>query len=134
MERLTARDEDGDIAIINKHDPDGSYFITDLDFDDDADILDSVAEKLAEYEDAEEQGLIIRLPCSIGDTVYDIIDDEIFPSMVMGYEYDDDSEEFEIIFRNSFSETKMPITDMDGSVFLTQFEAEQALKGMEDDI
>lgn len=28
--------------------------------------------KLAEYEDAEEQGLLLRLPCKIGDTVYRI--------------------------------------------------------------
>ena len=27
-------------------------------------------EKLGAYEDAEEQGLLIRLPCDIGDTIY----------------------------------------------------------------
>lgn len=27
-------------------------------------------DKLAEYEDLEEQGLLIRLPCKVGDTVY----------------------------------------------------------------
>lgn len=27
-------------------------------------------EKLATYEDAEEQGLLLRLPCKVGDTVY----------------------------------------------------------------
>lgn len=27
-------------------------------------------EKLAEYEDLEEQGLLLRLPCKVGDTVY----------------------------------------------------------------
>ena len=26
--------------------------------------------KLAEYEDAEKQGLLVRLPCKVGDTVY----------------------------------------------------------------
>ena len=29
-------------------------------------------EKLADYEDAEEQGLLLRLPCKFGDTVYKI--------------------------------------------------------------
>lgn len=29
-----------------------------------------VAEKLKNYEDAEEQGLLLRLPCKVGDTVY----------------------------------------------------------------
>ena len=27
-------------------------------------------EKLGKYEDAEEQGLLLRLPCNVGDTVY----------------------------------------------------------------
>jgi len=27
-------------------------------------------DRLAAYEDAEEQGLLIRLPCNVGDTVY----------------------------------------------------------------
>lgn len=34
-------------------------------------------EKLADYEDAEEQGLFIRLPCKVGDTVY--VDSTILP-------------------------------------------------------
>lgn len=33
-------------------------------------------EKLAAYEDAEEQGLLLRLPCKVGDTVYLIDRDE----------------------------------------------------------
>lgn len=28
--------------------------------------------KLQEYEDAEEQGLLLRLPCKVGDTVYKV--------------------------------------------------------------
>lgn len=33
--------------------------------------------KLAAYEDAEEQGLLLRLPCKVGDTVY--VDSTILP-------------------------------------------------------
>jgi hypothetical protein len=29
-----------------------------------------IIERLADYEDAEEQGLLLRLPCKVGDTVY----------------------------------------------------------------
>ena len=32
----------------------------------------NVLQKLADYEDAEEQGLLLRLPCKVGDTVYHI--------------------------------------------------------------
>ena len=31
---------------------------------------DLLIEKLGKYEDAEEQGLLLRLPCNVGDTVY----------------------------------------------------------------
>lgn len=39
---------------------------------DQCDFIDEVCEKLGEYEDAEEQGLILRLPCKVGDTVYEL--------------------------------------------------------------
>ena len=32
--------------------------------------LQALINKLAAYEDAEEQGLLLRLPCKVGDTVY----------------------------------------------------------------
>ena len=33
---------------------------------------DMICEKLGRYEDLEEQGLLLRLPCKVGDTVYRI--------------------------------------------------------------
>ena len=32
-----------------------------------------VVDRLAFYEDLEEQGLLVRLPCKVGDTMYDIV-------------------------------------------------------------
>lgn len=44
---------------------------------------------LAEYEDLEEQGLLVRLPCKVGDTVWVVTS----PINVFGYdEYDGDAE------------------------------------------
>ena len=34
------------------------------------DDIRAVLKKLADYEDLEEQGLLVRLPCKVGDTVY----------------------------------------------------------------
>lgn len=34
--------------------------------------LQGVLEKLGQYEDAEEQGLLLRLPCKVGDVIYEI--------------------------------------------------------------
>ena len=36
----------------------------------DCEEVDAVYRKLKEYEDAEEQGLLLRLPCKVGDTLY----------------------------------------------------------------
>ena len=38
--------------------------------------LTEILEKLGKYEDAEEKGLLLRLPCEVGDTVYLIDKDE----------------------------------------------------------
>lgn len=39
--------------------------------------LQALINKLAAYEDAEEQGLLLQLPCKVGDTVY--VDSTILP-------------------------------------------------------
>ena len=36
----------------------------------DCEEIDAVYRKLKDYEDAEEQGLLLKLPCKVGDTVY----------------------------------------------------------------
>ncbi len=33
-----------------------------------------IVDRLADYEDAEEQGLLLRLPCKVGDTLYYVDD------------------------------------------------------------
>ena len=34
--------------------------------------IGDILEKFAEYEDLEEQGLLLRLPCKVGDTVWEL--------------------------------------------------------------
>lgn len=41
-----------------------------LDYNSEYSPLIDALNKLAEYEDAEENGLLVRLPCNVGDTVY----------------------------------------------------------------
>ena len=65
MERLTRRVEAlGDVWLLEKGKP--SELITDNDD------YYNYFKKLAEYEDLEEQGLLLHLPCKVGDTVYRI--------------------------------------------------------------
>ena len=37
----------------------------------------AAVEKLAKYEDLEEQGKLIKLPCAVGDTVYEILEESV---------------------------------------------------------
>ena len=90
----------------------------------------SPTEKLAAYEDAEEQGLLLRLPCKIGTKVYNITwwDDVQEKVVVKGKAY------YRTVHKHKV--TKLPFTysdidDFGKTVFLTKSEAEQKLKEME---
>lgn len=43
---------------------------------DSCDLLDRVCDKLGEYEDLEEQGKLLKLPCAVGDRIYRIDTDD----------------------------------------------------------
>ena len=65
MDRLTFYDEFNNICYHKK------LYVPILEKEIDTVISNSdVARKLAEYEDAEEQGRLVVLPCKVGDTVY----------------------------------------------------------------
>ena len=92
----------------------------------------SPTEKLAAYEDAEEQGLLLRLPCPIGTTVYNTtwwdcvqekvkVDGKTFYRTVHKHK----------VSKSTFS--LLDIYDFGKTVFLTKAEAEQKLKEMESD-
>lgn len=72
--------------------------------------LQKILDRLAAYEDAEEQGLLVRLPCKVGDTVY-----------IHWFEHDN----VEVV-EKPFSYGMIPY--MGETVFLTREEAEAALK------
>ena len=92
----------------------------------------SPTEKLADYEDLEEQGLLLRLPCPIGTTVYNTtcwddvtekvkVDGKIFCRTVRKHK----------VSKSTFS--LLDVKDFGKTVFLTKAEAEQKLKEMESD-
>ena len=91
--------------------------------------LKEAMEKLARYEDLEEQGLLLKLPCKVGDTIYRIED---------GYMYDFKANTIEVrkengkyIFCIAYMDYKTE--DFGKTVFLTQAEAEKALAEMTKD-
>ena len=95
-------------------------------------------EELKEYQELEEQGLLLKLPCKIGDTVYDIdtiyeCDNDYmdcimeFPDVyqcergfVCEYEHE------KLVVRPKSFDFKM-LDNFNKTVFLTKEEAEQAL-------
>ena len=123
MERLTKTYSDGTHAAAdNLPCGENSYTYKGL-----------LLEALGKYEDAEEQGLLVRLPVSIGTTVYKFEPSvketkEYIKTIITRYEIFDDSIWF--TFANGLGRN---IEDFGKTVFLTQAEAEQKLKEMESD-
>lgn len=137
MERLTERELN---KVGNVHyckcffrDCDGNCSTCDLQYEADM--------KLKEYEDAEEQGFLLRTPCKIGETVWDI--DMKIPcayritgfSFGTGEDYiDDPVTEKEIVFYYRSSSGSITgsfaISEIGKTIFLTKEEAEAALERM----
>lgn len=87
----------------------------------------SAARKLAEYEDLEEQGLLVRLPCSIGTTVWDIYGMGIRKNVVSGIEYGKDGRWFLWANEDEW------LGELNVVVFLTHEEAEKKLEEIQND-
>ena len=84
-------------------------------------------EELQSYRTAEEQGLLLRLPCKVGSTVYYIDDYEIYSDKVDSINIRKENEEY--IFCIAFMDYRAE--DFGRNVFLTREEAEQALAEMQ---
>ena len=91
------------------------------------DLLLTARKELSAYRDAEEQGLLIKLPCKVGDTIYEVSEGDIEEysiSSVAG-----------VNFRVKTEHNYMPCLcefnskSIDNSIFLTREAAEEALKG-----
>lgn len=104
-------------------------------------------QELKTYEDLEEQGLIVRLPCKVGDTVwvvtspinvfgYDEYDGdaeyEVYESFLSSVSYYAPGEQFRIYAKvtNSFIVAYFRECDFGESIFLTREDAEKKLEEM----
>ena len=90
----------------------------------------SVQEKLREYEDLEEQGLLLRLPCKVGDRLYRID--------FLGFIISDTVHSIHILQNIAYLEMNywdkdISLSEVGKTIFLTQEEAEHKLKEMESD-
>lgn len=97
--------------------------------------------KLAAYEQAEEQGLLLRLPCKVGDKVYQISENFIEPctveSIFLGNYRDRNgnwcnmAEIYYDRYDCPYVSTEIYFTNIGETVFLTKEEAEAKLAEME---
>ena len=86
-------------------------------------------EEIQTYCDAEEQGLLLKLPCKVGDTVYRLIPTtyrHIESLMIRKFVLTDKC----FCFRTEKTNINYSCADFGKTIFLTKEEAEQALKQM----
>lgn len=85
-------------------------------------------EELKSYKEAEEQGLLVRLPCPIGTTVLDICGMDIRENVVSGLEYDKGGKWF------LWTNEDECLGELNVLVFLTRKEAEKKLEELKNEI
>ena len=106
-------------------------------------------EALGKYEDLEEQGRLLRLPCKVGDAVYVVtspfnvfddieydenMKDEVYESYVSSVSFYESGEQYRIYAKatNHFIGAYFRECDFGKTVFLAREEAEAKLKEMEE--
>jgi hypothetical protein len=99
------------------------------------DDIRAVLKKLADYEDLEEQGLLVRLPCKVGDTVYRVdagAKQPIIPMTVSEIHFlcykNERAVRFDAIGKEDMGESCYRLEDIGRIVFLTHEEAEKKLE------
>jgi len=144
MERLTKREDDSITYNEKREFECGEYCDSCSQGAGNCKTVENMIKKLATYEDLEEHGLLVRLPCKVGDMVWD--NDFGYPESyeikAFSYGYCDSyvepgiGIEDEIIFyyenyTHSISITgAFPMSEIGKTVFLTREEAEKKLEEM----
>lgn len=131
MERLTERERNVDGTGVAKEEiTDGLL----------KPFADKILTKLADYEDLEEHGLLVRLPCKVGDTVYRVnsgAKQPIIPMTVSEIHFlcckNERAVRFDAIGKEDMGESCYRLEDIGRIVFLTREEAAKKLEEMKND-
>lgn len=136
MERLTRADIDN-IDLIAFENYSVHECLQDIDTVDYINILNALT-KLQDYEDMEEEGTLLKLPCKINDIVYTVDKSkQIIKSMKI---CNIQITTYKIIYFNwianekpyTYNKTGFFLDDLNKTVFLTKEAAEEELKKMEE--
>lgn len=93
-----------------------------------------ICERLAHYEDLEEQGLLLKLPCKVGDVVYQITRNFVSEFRIRKIDHYDNGNIFfdwTLVYGIYKNVAGFHIDEIGKTVFLTKEEAEAKLKEME---
>lgn len=97
-------------------------------------------QELKIYEDLEKQGLLVRLPCKVGDTVYRVnagVKQPIIPMTVSEIHFlcykNERAVRFDAIGKEDMGESCYRLEDIGRIVFLTREEVEKKLEEMKND-
>lgn len=105
----------------------GPYYNANLECANQHEQISMWLEELKSYKDLEEQGLLVRLPCPIGTTVWDIFKKEIREIKVTSIEYNDNKEYV------LWAREDELLGTLNEAVFLTREEAEKKLEEMKNE-
>lgn len=107
----------------------------------DCDRLKAMINRLAKLEDLEEQGLLVRLPCKVGDTAYRVnagAKQPIIPMTVSEIHFlcykNERVVRFDAIGKEDMGESCYRLEDIGRIVFLTREEAEKKLEELKNEI
>lgn len=133
MERLTEW-ENGSVTYNEKREIEcGEYCDSCSQGAGNCETIKNMIKKLADYEDLEEQGLLVRLPCKVGDTLY-CIDNEIVELLIVNSFRIYNFNRIEIDFENASGFTLCTFSgELDEGYFLTREEAEKKLEEMKNE-
>ena len=147
MERLTERYKDSIANTVLIRECGGKLckdICNDIECDCSKCELEKALEKLADYEDLEEQGLLVRLPCKVGDMVWenDFGYPESYEIKAFSYGYCDsyvepDIEDQIIFYYENYSGSitgAFPMSEIGKTVFLTHKKAENKLEELKNEI
>lgn len=81
-------------------------------------------EELKSYKDLDEQGLLMRLPCKVGDSVFIIVGKDISRQGIRKIEISDNS----IIFKTNRQKRIFNVAEFGKTVFLAREDAEKKLE------
>lgn len=96
----------------------------------DCDTIKDMINRLAELEDLEEQGLLVRLPCKVEDSLYCIVNGEVKKLKVHSFGVPDfEITDIEFKYVDGFKIVRF-VGEVGKTVFLTREEAEKKLEEM----